>query len=1165
MNAGTHRKQVLLFFAAVLLPSLVLVVLTLRLASQQEELAQKREAEDRQNALREIRERLLSKLEVIKSRGLDELAAQQPAKWSLMPGDDSIVLIAPFDGSRLAPPWDAQTSLTTFQTADDGPRFRRQLQEGAHAELAEGNPARAVPLYRQAAQSAPLPVQSAQARILLARALYKSGRRGEALSVERQTALLPLSLRDDQGIPFALYAATEVVKSASLDPAGLGAIRSEVESRRWLPPAEAYLLLELSGALVKGAKDSSTRTLMEGLQREAARRVDLTERVLALRDNLPDLVPLVQGEHSRSTIDPRWMPFGPEPWLVSIAAPVKGLSRTLVAVHGRSLFRSVQEDRASLLSRSFRVKFGTGNQGEMLGAAFPGLRAQLTPVGDSGPDQRGKLESSLYIFTLILVLSVTFFGAYLVWRDVRRELRLAALRSQFVSSVSHELRTPLAAIRMFAETLRMGRTSGPETQAEYLDTIVNESERLTRLLDNILDFSKIERGERNYKRETVSLAQVVRAAARTLHYPLSNQGFKLQVEIDSSLPPVSADIDAIEQAVLNLLTDAMSRVTSFGYDSMGRVTSTTFPSTVSETYAYDAVGNLLTKTDRKGQAITYAYDNLDRLASKTVPGSGVVSYTYDSGSRLTQVADSTGTYSFTYDNMGRLTGTTTYSFLSGRTLTESYGYDAASNRTGFTDPEGGVNSYGYDSDNRLTSLASATSGSFSFSYDSLSRRTQLSRPNGINANYAYDSLSRLLSVLDQKHNATLDGAAYTYDPAGNRLSRQDYRTGTMSNFAYDAVYQLQQVTQSGQPTETYSYDDVGNRLSSLGGSPYSYDNSNERNSQPGVTYSYDANGNLISKTDATGTTTYVWDVENRLTSVTLPAGGGTVTYQYDPFGRRIEKISPTGTTIYAYDGDNVVEELDGSGTAMARYAQGLGIDEPLAMYRGGASYYYNADGLGSITSLTDASGQIAASYTYDSFGKLTASTGTVANPFRYTGREYGSDTGLYYYRARYYDSSVGRFISEDPLQFNGGDVNHYPYVENAPTFWIDPYGEVRCARGVNCDYNRDLADRLDCFERCSGHEVTVTCGTGGHAPTDPHTQGEAVDIGRNTNPWLSRGTAETCYSRCFPANSYAQEEWNRPDHEHGTHFHFQNRQGRHGGHGFAAGVQEHTPQPQPRR
>ena len=130
--------------------------------------------------------------------------------------------------------------------------------------------------------------------------------------------------------------------------------------------------------------------------------------------------------------------------------------------------------------------------------------------------------------------------------------------------------------------------------------------------------------------------------------------------------------------------------------------------------------------------------------------------------------------------------------------------------------------------------------------------------------------------------------------------------------------------------------------------------------------------------------------------------------------------------------------------AVARYTQGLGIDEPLVMYRGGLSYYYNADGLGSITSLTNASGTIAATYTYDSFGKLTASTGTVTNPFRYTGREYGTDTGLYYYRARYYDSNAGRFISEDPIGFGGNGVNFYAYVLNDPTGLVDPSGEEPC-------------------------------------------------------------------------------------------------------------------------
>ena len=556
MNAGTHPKQVLLFFVAVLLPCLVLVALTLRLASQQKELAQKREVEDRQNALQEIRERLLARLESIESHGLDELAAQQPARWSVMPDENPIVLIAPIDGSRLRPPWEADTSHSTSRRLDGEPRFEHQVLQGTHAELAEGKPARAVLFYRQAAQSAPLPVQSAQARILLARALYKAGRRGEALAVERQTVLMPLSLRDDQGIPFALYAATELVKSGMLGPAGLDQVRTEVESRRWVPPAEAYMLRDLVDALAQSSSDA-TRASKDDLHRHAVQRVKLTEGVLALRDSLAELMPIEQKERPRAPADPRWVAFGSEPWLVTIAAPVKGLPRTLVAVHGQSLFRSIDQDHANLLGQSFQGEFGTGNRGELLGATFPGLRVQLTPIGDSGPERKGKLESSLYAFTLILVLSVTFFGAYLVWRDVRRELRLAALRSQFVSSVSHELRTPLAAIRMFAETLRMGRASGPAAETEYLDTIVNESERLTRLLDNVLDFSKIERGERIYRCRPVSLAEVVRAAARTLHYPLSNQGFKLQVEIDKNLPPVSADVDAIEQAILNLLTNAM--------------------------------------------------------------------------------------------------------------------------------------------------------------------------------------------------------------------------------------------------------------------------------------------------------------------------------------------------------------------------------------------------------------------------------------------------------------------------------------------------------------------------------------------------------------------------------------------------------------------------------
>jgi signal transduction histidine kinase len=157
----------------------------------------------------------------------------------------------------------------------------------------------------------------------------------------------------------------------------------------------------------------------------------------------------------------------------------------------------------------------------------------------------------------LLVLSITLFAAYLLWRDVRREVRLAEMRSQFVSSVSHELKTPLTAIRMFAETLGMGRATDTQTQSEYLETIVNETQRLTRLLNNVLDFSKIEQGKRIYRLEPTCLAEVVQAAARTLQYPLAQQGFQLRVEIENGLPAVRVDADAIEQAILNLLTNAM--------------------------------------------------------------------------------------------------------------------------------------------------------------------------------------------------------------------------------------------------------------------------------------------------------------------------------------------------------------------------------------------------------------------------------------------------------------------------------------------------------------------------------------------------------------------------------------------------------------------------------
>lgn len=145
------------------------------------------------------------------------------------------------------------------------------------------------------------------------------------------------------------------------------------------------------------------------------------------------------------------------------------------------------------------------------------------------------------------------------------------------------------------------------------------------------------------------------------------------------------------------------------------------------------------------------------------------------------------------------------------------------------------------------------------------------------------------------------------------------------------------------------------------------------------------------------------------------------------------------STNYLYNGLNLLEEVDNSGNVLAKYTQDTGIDQPLSEVRSGATSYYEQDALGSVTSLSNGSGALVNTYSYDSFGKLTTSTGTITNPFQYTGREFDFETGLYFYRARYYDSTAGRFESEDPISFRGG-TDFYKYAENNPINLIDPLG-----------------------------------------------------------------------------------------------------------------------------
>jgi RHS repeat-associated protein len=159
------------------------------------------------------------------------------------------------------------------------------------------------------------------------------------------------------------------------------------------------------------------------------------------------------------------------------------------------------------------------------------------------------------------------------------------------------------------------------------------------------------------------------------------------------------------------------------------------------------------------------------------------------------------------------------------------------------------------------------------------------------------------------------------------------------------------------------------------------------------------------------------------------------------------------TTNYLYDGTSAVEDIDQSGSVSSSYTQGASIDEPLAQQHSGATSYYQANDLGSITSLTAATGTITATYSYDAFGKLSASTGSSTNRFQYTARESDADIALYYYRARYYSSEGGRFISEDPARFNAG-YNFYLYAANDPVILVDPTGLKPCCSNEQDDIER---------------------------------------------------------------------------------------------------------------
>ena len=274
-------------------------------------------------------------------------------------------------------------------------------------------------------------------------------------------------------------------------------------------------------------------------RKKAASEIHDIEQIMALVGDIRDRVGKLEIASRSAPGDLSWIGYGDEPWLVTVMSPTPFAAPVVMAVSSAKVVPA----GATLRSQH------TVNS-EPLGDGFVDLHVEW-PADRFAPP-RGA-PGALYAAGLILTLGATLLAAYLLLRDVHREVQMAEMRSHFVASVSHELKTPLTAIRMFAETLAMGRTEGEHATSEYLQTIVSESERLSRLVDNVLDFSRIEQGRKIYRLQSTCLTDVVRSAARTMQYPLSQLGFTLKISIDDGLPPLQADADALEQALLNLL------------------------------------------------------------------------------------------------------------------------------------------------------------------------------------------------------------------------------------------------------------------------------------------------------------------------------------------------------------------------------------------------------------------------------------------------------------------------------------------------------------------------------------------------------------------------------------------------------------------------------------
>ncbi len=531
------------------------------------------------------------------------------------------------------------------------------------------------------------------------------------------------------------------------------------------------------------------------------------------------------------------------------------------------------------------------------------------------------------------------------------------------------------------------------------------------------------------------------------------------------------------------LTDAEDNTTTWRYDGVGRVIEEENSLGKSRFYAYNTAGHLETRTDRNGRLIELIHDDLGRPDTELWKTGGstvnTVSRTYDAEGRLQSISDDVSAYAYTYDLFGHIATVDNDGTDDVPHVLLMADWNRAGNRLSLAaqvdSSDDFTNSYLHNALGQPTQITqqgsvggnSVTEKRVEFGYDVLNRPHAISRFEQVSGGtsladsaFSFDDYGRIVQLKHAQSATILAQHDYTYD-ADRRLSSHETLDGT-SAYDYDAIAQLTAADHPTPPDEAYNYDLTGNRTNT----GYITGTNNQLLEDGTYEYLYDDEGNRIRKTDvATGNyTLYTWDHRNRLTKLTfhdsLSVKTREIEYIYDAHDRRIGKLldsNGNGTFDdvwwFVYDSTtsidlaSIVLTYDNNGDLKNRNLHGQNVDQILAAEDDtGTIHWHLADQLGTIRDLihynsATTTTSLVNHLIYDGFGKIASQSNSTETPYyAFTGREWDQDAELYYYRARWYDAAVGRFISEDPISFNGKDSNLHRYVKNSPITNIDPFG-----------------------------------------------------------------------------------------------------------------------------